>query len=99
MLSNQLERLAYLELWLTNEKKLSPAEYARRFGISKHWAQKDFRAYENLTPHSKDLTYSPKVRAYLLTEDFKPCFEFDEDKKKAALECGWIIIGLGKLAL
>jgi hypothetical protein len=98
MFGDRNDRLPYVELWLMHEGSLNPKDYALRMGLSKNRAREDFRAYEALTPDNQDLVYSLQQQTYRLADDFKPCFTFDEAKKKAALEHGWLISGIAKLA-
>lgn len=84
----QKERLAYLEMRVFFFGVLRRADLEARFGIGSAAATRDLAAYKELAPDN--LLYDHNQRFHLPSDNFKPVFDFSNERV-----LNWLLQGFG----
>jgi len=83
----QQERLSHIDFKAYFLGIVGRNDLVARFGIKEAAATRDITLYKELAP--RNLEYDTKLKAYVLTRDFKPLFEYSPAQVLAALSQGF----------
>lgn len=83
----QTERLVHIEFRAYFFGKVSRKDLQHRFGIKEAAATRDFNKYNELAP--KNLIYSPKFKAYVISDAFFPAFKYSTPRVLSTLAEGF----------
>jgi len=83
----QKERLSHIDFRVYFLGEIGRSDLVSRFGIGEAAATRDITLYRELA--SKNLEYDTKARSYVITEAFKPLFDYSPAQVLAALSQGF----------
>ena len=83
----QKERLAHIEFRAYFLGGVGRKDLSARFGIGDAAATRDFTRYNELEP--RNLTYDPRKKLYIPSENFKPIFEYSTSRVLSTLAEGF----------
>lgn len=83
----QKERLSHIDFRVYFLGEVGRGDLVSRFGIGEAAATRDITLYKALAP--KNLEYDTKARSYVISESFKPFFEYSTPQALAALSHGF----------
>ena len=83
----QKERLSHIDFRTYFLGEIGRSDLVSRFGIGEAAATRDITLYKELT--SKNLEYDTKARSYVMSEAFRPLFEYSPPQVLAALSQGF----------
>lgn len=83
----QKERLSHIDFRAFFLGEIGRSDLVSRFGIGEAAATRDITLYRELAP--KNLDYDTKVRSYVMSEAFKPLFDYSPAQVLAALSHGF----------
>lgn len=83
----QKERLSHIDFRAYFLGEIGRSDLVSRFGIGEAAATRDIALYRELAP--KNLEYDTKARSYVMSEAFKPLFEYSPLQALAALSQGF----------
>lgn len=79
----QKERLFFIDFKLRFFGLINRNDLVYRFGIKEAAATRDMSLYKEIAP--ENLVYDTKAKSYILSDDFKPVFEYPSTQALAAL--------------
>lgn len=83
----QKERLSHIDFRTCFLGEISRSDLVARFGIREAAATRDLALYRDLAP--VNLFYDTKLKTYVISESFKPLFEYSPSQVLAALSQGF----------
>ena len=83
----QKERLSHIDFRTYFLGEIGRSDLVSRFGIGEAAATRDITLYKELT--SKNLEYDTKAKSYVMSEAFRPLFEYSPPQVLAALSQGF----------
>jgi len=83
----QTERLSHIDFRAYFLGGIGRSDLVSRFGIGEAAATRDITLYRELAP--KNLEYDTKARSYVMSEAFKPLFDYSPPQVLAALSHGF----------
>ncbi len=84
----QRDRLAFVELRVRFIGEIRRQDLVSRFGIQSAAATRDLAVYKDLS--SGNIDYDPKAKSYVLTDQFRPLFDFQPERVMS-----WLTQGFG----
>lgn len=84
----QRDRLAFVELRVRFIGEIRRQDLVSRFGIQSAAATRDLAVYKDLS--SGNIDYDSKAKSYVLTDDFRPLFDFPPERVLS-----WLTQGFG----
>lgn len=84
---SQRERLAHIDFRLYFLGSVGRNDLVKRFGIKEAAATRDISAYREMA--ELNLEYDTKAKLYVVTDNFKPIFEFRADRVLSSLSLGF----------